>query len=70
MKFAAFLCLFLVCACSLNFAVVGFYGFNIIEFLLGSGSFFTRLFYVLSGVAADFLIICVLIYKPFKTLAK
>ena len=56
--------------CAVNLSVQGFFGFNTAEFLLGEGSFLLRLFYALCGVAANFLVLFVIIYKPFKTLAK
>ena len=70
MKIPAFLSLGLLFLCAVNLSVQGFFGFNTAEFLLGEGSFLLRLFYALCGVAANFLVLFVIIYKPFKTLAK
>ncbi len=68
MKASAFVSLFLVCIGSLDLFLRGSYAFSPLEFLFGAGSVVLRIIYIAIGIGANFLVLFVLIYKPFRTL--
>lgn len=55
---------------ALNWLLVGIFSFDLVAFIFGVGSVFTRLVYSLVGVAGLWLIFFLFIYKPFVKMAK
>ena len=44
--------LILVIVGGLNWGLIGFFNFNLVDFLFGAGSFLSRLVYILVGIAS------------------
>jgi len=55
---------------SFDLLFTGVFGFSVSGFILGSGSFWQRLFYCFVGVSGIFYAFFGVIYKPFKSLAR
>ena len=60
---------FVVIGC-IELLFLGLFGFSVLSFLFGVGSFMVRLFYCLSGVFATIELAMIIIYKPYKSLSK
>ena len=70
MRITALLTYFLILMGSFDLLFTGVFGFSVSGFILGSGSFWQRLFYCFVGVSGIFYAFFGVIYKPFKSLAR
>ncbi len=68
MKISAYFCFCLAILQMVNCFIEGAFGVNVLERLLGEGSFVLRAFYVAVGVAACFFVSFVWICNPFRDL--
>ncbi len=69
MKITTIIAFILVIVGALNWLLVGLLSFDLVAFLLGPMSIFSRIVYVLVGVASLWVIFFMFMYKPFRKIA-
>lgn len=70
MKLTTIISFILVIVGGLNWFLVGVFSFNLVSALFGATSILTRIIYALVGLASLWVIYFMIIYKPFKKVAK